>query len=86
MRTEANHRGGRRPRRRHPAARSRLVAGVLGAAVFLGLGGGIAAHQAVAAAAATTATGSGGSSASSWGATAGTATAGQAAVTSSQGS
>jgi hypothetical protein len=72
-------------RRRHPAARARLVAGVLSAAVFLGLGGGFAAHQA-----ASTAAASGGSSAtsstsSSWSASSGSSSS-QSPVTSSQGS
>jgi hypothetical protein len=34
------------PRRRHPAARSRVVAGALSAVLFLGLGAGMAANQA----------------------------------------
>ena len=40
-------RGGTRrgARRRHPAARSRLVAGMLSAVLFLGLGAGMAANQ-----------------------------------------
>src|SRR4029453_17373668 len=38
--------GLRRPaRRRHPAARSRVVAGLLSAVLFLGLGAGMAARQ-----------------------------------------
>ena len=38
--------GPRRPaRRRHPAARSRVVAGLLSAVLFLGLGAGMAARQ-----------------------------------------
>ncbi len=34
----------RRPRRRHPAARSRLVTGAISALAFLGLGGAMAAN------------------------------------------
>ena len=84
--------GTRRPvRRRHPAARSRLVAGALSAVLFLGLGGGMAANQAAttASAAAGSSTASSqddsGSSSSSWAATPGSSS-DQSAMTSSQGS
>jgi hypothetical protein len=74
-------------RRRHAAARSRVAAGALSVAVFLGLG----ANMAAGADGATDATG--GSAAatserqqSSWSATPATPSSGQQAVTSSQGS
>ena len=46
---------GRPTRRRHPAARSRVVAGLLSAVLFLGLGVGMAARQTSATAATTAA-------------------------------
>jgi hypothetical protein len=80
-------------RRRHAAARSRVAAGLLSAAMFLGLTGGMAANHAGAATPGTTSTSesdSGGSrsdsrSGSSWSATPGSSS-GQSPATSSQGS
>jgi hypothetical protein len=84
--------GGRHPaRRRHPAARSRVVAGALSAVLFLGLGAGMAANQAdttTTATADSTTTGSsedGRSSSSGWAATPGSSS-DQSAMTGSQGS
>ena len=80
--------GTRRPvRRRHPAARSRVVAGVLSAVLFLGLGAGMATNQAVTPASSSTASSQDdtGSSSSSWAATPGSSS-DQSAMTSSQGS
>jgi hypothetical protein len=80
--------GPRRPvRRRHPAARSRVVAGVLSAVLFLGLGAGMATNQAVTTASSSTASSQEdtGSSSSSWAATPGSSS-GQSPMTSSQGS
>jgi hypothetical protein len=79
------------PRRRHPAARSRVVAGALSAVLFLGLGAGMAASQAATATVAAAGSGTassqedGGSSSSSWAATPGS-TSDQSPMTSSQGS
>lgn len=99
-RYDASRRAGdglrRRGRRRHPAARSRVVAGLLSAVLFLGLGAGMATNQAAvtdtasSASSAASGAGSGGSSdtgsgSRSWAATAGSSS-GQAPVTSSQGS
>lgn len=88
--------GPRRPaRRRHPAARSRLVAGLLSAVLFLGLGAGMAARQtssATTASSSSAASGSAsaqedtGSSASGWAATPGSSSSDQSPMTSSQGS
>jgi hypothetical protein len=84
----------RRPtRRRHAAAGSRVAAGLLSAAMFLGLGGGMALRHAATATSGTTSTsssGSGGSasdtsSGSSWSATPGSSSS-QSPATSSQGS
>ena len=79
-------------RGRHPAARSRVVAGLLSAVLFLGLGAGMAARQASAATTSTaTATGSAsaqedtGSVSSGWAATPGSSS-DASAMTSSQGS
>jgi hypothetical protein len=80
--------GTRRPvRRRHPAARSRVVAGVLSAVLFLGLGAGMATNQAVTPASSSTVSSQDdtGSSSSSWAATPGSAS-DQSPMTSSQGS
>ena len=86
-------RGGTRrgARRRHPAARSRLVAGMLSAVLFLGLGAGMAANQP--GTTTTTAAGSSstssredtGSASSSWAATPGQSS-DQSPMTTSQGS
>jgi hypothetical protein len=83
----------RRPaRRRHAAARSRVGAGLLSAAMFLGLGGGMVLRHAATATSGTTSTsssGSGGSSSDtssgSWSATPGSSS-GQSPTTTSQGS
>ena len=81
----------RRGRRRHPAARSRVVAGTLSAVLFLGLGAGMAARQtgATTTAAAVSSSASAqedtGSAASGWAATPGSSS-GQSPMTSSQGS
>ena len=83
----------RRPaRRRHPAARSRVVAGLLSAVLFLGLGAGMAARQ-TSATTSSAAVSSGsasaqedtGSGSSGWAATPGSPS-DASAMTSSQGS
>jgi hypothetical protein len=83
----------RSPRRRHPAARSRVVAGLLSAVLFLGLGAGMAARQTSATTtSATVSSGSAsaqedsGSSSSGWAATPGSSSSDQSPMTSSQGS
>jgi hypothetical protein len=78
------------PRRRHPAARSRVVAGALSAVLFLGLGAGMAANQAATATVAAAGSGTAssqedGGSSSSWAATPGSSS-DQSPMTSSQGS
>ena len=84
--------GARRPaRRRHPAARSRVVAGALSAVLFLGLGAGMAANQAETTTTTTAAAGSSAassqddraSSSSGWAATPGSSS-DQSAMTGSQ--
>jgi hypothetical protein len=78
-------------RRRHPAARSRVVAGALSAVLFLGLGAGMAANQATTATVSAAGSGTagsqedGGSSSGSWAATPGSSS-DQSPMTSSQGS
>jgi hypothetical protein len=86
--------GPRRPaRRRHPAARSRVVAGLLSAVLFLGLGAGMAARQTSAATTSASASSASasvqddtGSSSSGWAATPGSSSSDQSPMTSSQGS
>jgi hypothetical protein len=85
--------GPRRPaRRRHPAARSRVVAGTLSAVLFLGLGAGMATRQSSATTATSSAASSSasaqedtGSASSGWGATPGSSS-DASPMTSSQGS
>lgn len=78
-------------RRRHPAARSRVVAGMLSAVLFLGLGTGMAANQTgtTTTSAASSSSASSqedtGSGSSSWAATPGSSS-DQSPMTSSQGS
>jgi hypothetical protein len=80
-------------RRRHPAARSRVVAGLLSAVLFLGLGAGMAARP-TSATTSSAAVSSGsasaqedtGSSSSGWAATPGSSSSDQSPMTSSQGS
>ena len=85
----------RRPaRRRHPAARSRVVAGLLSAVLFLGLGAGMAARQTSATPTTSSAASSSsasaqddtGSGSSGWAATPGSSSSDQSPMTSSQGS
>ena len=83
----------RRPApRRHPAARSRVVAGLLSAVLFLGLGAGMAARPTSATATTAAATSSAsaqedtGSGSSGWAATPGASSSDQSPMTSSQGS
>jgi hypothetical protein len=94
--TPGTGRGGTRPpvRRRHPAARSRVVAGALSAVLFLGLGAGMAANQTAAtsgstavasAASSSTASDAADSNSSSWAATPGSSS-DQSTMTTSQGS
>jgi hypothetical protein len=84
--------GTRRPaRRRHPAARSRVVAGMLSAVLFLSLGGGMAVNQtgttstAAAGSSSTSSREDTGSASSSWAATPGSSS-DQSPMTTSQGS
>jgi len=78
-------------RRRHPAARSRVVAGLLSAVLFLGLGAGMAARQTGAATTTSAASSSAssqedtGSASSGWAATPGSSS-DASPMTSSQGS
>ena len=79
---------GRPTRRRHPAARSRVVAGLLSAVLFLGLGAGMAARQTTASAAASgsaSAQEDTGSASSGWAASPGSSS-DASPMTSSQGS
>ena len=81
----------RASRRRHPAARSRVVAGALSAVLFLGLGAGMAARQTGAATTSVASSGpastqeDAGSGSSGWAATPGSSSA-ASPMTSSQGS
>jgi hypothetical protein len=73
-------------RRRHAAARSRVAAGALSAAVFLGLGTNMAAGAAGSGTGGTTGTTGSTEQQRSWSATPATASPERVAVTSSQGS
>jgi hypothetical protein len=84
----------KRPRRRHAAARSRILAGALSVSTFLGLGARMAASPASTAAAtattqtpsATTSSTTSSATSSSWSATPATGVSGQSATTTSNGS